>query len=796
MPKKYSTTTTLIIVESPAKCKKIEEYLGPGYKCVATYGHLRTITSLKHIDIERNFKPIYTIIDEPFKKSQIEFLRNEIKNANEVILSSDLDREGEAISYSIIELFKLPMDTKRITFNEITESAIQLAIKNPRTIDMNTVNAQQARQILDVLVGFKVSPMLWKFISSPKGKEFSLSAGRCQTPALKILYDNQKDINEHDERKVYNTTGYFTNSNIVFELNKQFETDDEITDFLDGSADFSHIYTCSQPVKIFKQPPEPFTTSKLQQVASNELHYAPKETMRICQSLYEGGFITYMRTDSKIYSNDFIDSTKKYIIKNYDAKYINENIDSMNTGVSLVKESVKKKQQTTDKPPPQEAHEAIRPTDISLFELPEGLDNKERRMYKLIWENTLESCMAVASFHSVKATITAFQNTVFVYSSELIDFPGWKIVKKKYSTDNKEYQYLQTIKQTSIIPYKKICSKVTIKGLKQHYTEARLIQLLEEKGIGRPSTFSSLVDKIQERGYVKKEDIKGRELSCTDFELENGELFEIETKREFGNEKGKLVIQPLGTIVIDFLDKHFAGLFNYEYTKLMEDELDKIAKGELMWFNLCENCNNQIDLLIDGLKDETKIEIKLDENNTYIVGKFGPVVKYIEIIDGKEAIKFKPIKKNLDIHKIENGEYMVEDILDKVDTSKTTKGQYILGTHEGNDVILKKGKFGIYISWGENSKNLKELGNRPIENITFDEVKKYLDDGNKNIREINSNMSIRKGPKGDYIFYKTTKMKKPKFFDLKNFNSDIKEDYKICDINILRSWIRENYDIS
>ena len=290
----------------------------------------------------------------------------------------------------------------------------------------------------------------------------------------------------------------------MFELNKQFETDDEITDFLDGSADFSHIYTCSQPVKIFKQPPEPFTTSKLQQVASNELHYAPKETMRICQSLYEGGFITYMRTDSKIYSNDFIDSTKKYIIKNYDAKYINENIDSMNTGVSLVKESVKKKQQTTDKPPPQEAHEAIRPTDISLFELPEGLDNKERRMYKLIWENTLESCMAVASFHSVKATITAFQNTVFVYSSELIDFPGWKIVKKKYSTDNKEYQYLQTIKQTSIIPYKKICSKVTIKGLKQHYTEARLIQLLEEKGIGRPSTFSSLVDKIQERVYVKK----------------------------------------------------------------------------------------------------------------------------------------------------------------------------------------------------------------------------------------------------------------------------------------------------
>ena len=792
MPKKYSTNTTLVIVESPAKCKKIEEYLGPGYKCVATYGHLRELSSLKNIDLKNNFTPTYTISNNAIKQKQIEFLRKEIKNADEVVLSSDLDREGEAISYSIIELFKLPMDTKRVTFNEITESAIQAAIKNPRTIDMNIVNAQQARQILDVLVGFKVSPMLWKFISSPKGKEHSLSAGRCQTPALKLIYDNQKDINDHVERKVYNTTGYFTNSNIVFELNKQFETDDEITDFLDGSADFSHIYTCSQPVKIFKQQPEPFTTSKLQQVASNELHYAPKETMRLCQSLYECGFITYMRTDSKIYSNDFIDSTKKYIITNYDAKYINENIDSMNTGVSLVKDNVKKKQSTTDKPPPQEAHEAIRPTDISLFELPEGLDNKERRMYKLIWENTLESCMAAASFYSVKATITAFQNTNFGYSSELIDFPGWKIVKKKYSTDNKEYQYLQTIKQTSIIPYKKICSKVTIKGLKQHYTEARLIQLLEEKGIGRPSTFSSLVDKIQERGYVKKEDVKGRELSCTDFELENGEMFEIETKREFGNEKGKLVIQPLGMIVIDFLDKQFAGLFNYEYTKLMEDELDKIAKGDITWFNLCEACNNQIDLLIDGLKDESKIEIKLDENNIYIVGKYGPVVKFTETINGKEEIKFKPIKKDIDLHKIENGEYTVEDI---VETIKPVKSQYSLGQHHGNDVILKKGKFGIYISWGENSKNLKELGNRPIENITFEEIKKYLDDGNKNIREITSDMTIRKGPKGDYIFYKTTKMKKPKFFDLKNFNSDIKEDYKICDINILRSWIREKYNV-
>jgi DNA topoisomerase-1 len=803
MSKKYSTTTTLVIVESPAKCKKIEEYLGPGYKCVASYGHLRELPSLKNIDIENNFNPTYTIIDNAIKKKQIEVLRKEIKNAHEVILASDDDREGEKISYCVAQIFKLDINkTKRITFNEITESAIQHAIKNPRTIDMDLVHAQQARQILDLLVGFKVSPMLWKFISSPKGKEYALSAGRCQTPALRLVYDNEQDIKSAEERKVYNTTGYFTNSNLAFDLTppNKYESEDEITDFLDGSADFSHIYTCSQPVKVYKKQPEPFTTSTLQQTASNELHYAPKETMRICQLLYEGGFITYMRTDSKTYSQEFINSTKEYIIRNYEAKYINENINNLVTGTSKPEVLKKKSKKTEDKQVKdslrQEAHEAIRPTNISLFELPETLDSKERRMYKLIWENTLESCMSPASFYSINASISAFQNMKFTYTSELIDFSGWKIVSKKYlneiKLENKEYQYLQQIKQNSIINYKKVCAKVTIKGSKQHYTESRLVQLLEEKGIGRPSTFSSLIDKIQERGYVKKEDIKGKEIVCKDYELENGEMFEIETKREFGNEKSKLVIQPLGVIVIEFLDKHFSNLFNYDYTKEMEDELDKISKGTTIWYNLCDTCNKQIDTLVDGLKDETKIEVKIDDNNTYLVGKYGPVIKCVEEVDGKEEITFKPIKKDMDIHKIENGDYNIEEI---VDTTNKIKKQYILGKYNGNDVILKKGKFGLYISWGENSKNLKEFGNRPIENITFDEVKKYLEEGSNLIREISSSTSIRKGAKGDYIFYKSAKMKKPQFFDLKNFYSDVKEDYKICNITILKSWINDKYKI-
>ena len=644
-----------------------------------------------------------------------------------------------------------------------------------------------------------------------------MSAGRCQTPALRLIYDNEQDIKTSAERKVYNVTGYFTNANLPFEHSPQgkFETEDEITDFLDGCADFSHIYTCSQPVKVLKQPPEPFTTSRIQQVASNELHYSPKETMRICQLLYEGGFITYMRTDSKTYSGEFLETVKSHILRNYadGEKYIGEKIDALTSGAIKEPPTSKKKSKKGDKDVTsgkvadslrqvahsvrQEAHEAIRPTNISLDELPEKLDakfgSKERRMYKLIWTNTLESCMAVSSFHSVTANISAFNNTKFTHTCELISFPGWKIVEKKYSTDKNEFQYLQQIKQNTSIPYKKIYAKVTIKGTKQHYTEARLVQLLEERGIGRPSTFSSLVDKIQERGYVKKEDIKGKEIICKDFELENDEICEIETKREFGNERGKLIIQPLGVIVMEFLEKHFNDLFNYDYTSKMEESLDKIAKNEQIWFEVCKKCNDEIDLLLEKIKDETKIEYNIDDNNTYLIGKYGPVIKCVEETeDGKEKINFKPVRKDIDIKNLEKGDITLENL---IDTKRNVNSHYILGQHNGMDVILKKGKFGLYITWGENSKTLKELGNRPIENIHFDEVKKYLEEGSNVIREINTNMTIRKGPKGDYLFYKMPKMKKPQFYDIKSFSSETGEDYKICDITILKSWILHKYHV-
>lgn len=783
MPKKYTTTTSLVIVESPAKCKKIEEYLGPGYKCVASFGHLRELSSLKNINVD-NFNTTYTIIDNALKKKQIELIKKAISASNEVILATDDDREGEAIAWHICELFNLNLNTtKRIIFHEITETALRTAINNPTRINMNIVQSQQTRQILDLLIGFKVSSNLKKCLL--QNKTGSISAGRCQTPALKIIYDNYIEIKNATHKKVYNTSGYFTNQNMVFTLTPEnkYETEEQIIDYLSGASDFQHIFNCSKPKQVFKKQPEPFTTSTIQQIASTNLHLSPKETMSICQKLYEAGYITYMRTDSKTYSNEFIDSTKEYILHNYTdgIKYINENIDSlvMNREKTKCNNSLR-----------QEAHEAIRPTNIHLKKLPEDYVLKERKVYELIWTNTLESCMVKAIFNSIIAKIQSYDETEFTYSSEIVEFPGWMIVAKKYPTENKDYHYLLTMKKNSVISLKKIISKVSVKNLKSHYTEAKLVQILEEYGIGRPSTFSTIVDKIQERMYVKKEDVKGIEFCCKDYILENDEIEEIETIRDFGNEKNKLVIQPLGIIVIEFLNKHFNSLFDYNYTKQMEDFLDTISKGETVWNELCKKYNDEIDILVNKCGNN-KLEIKIDDNNSYIVGKYGPVIKCSETINDKEVIIFKPIKKEIDIHTLENGDYTLEDVVDIDKIKNKIPSQFVLGKYEENDVILKKGKYGLFITWGKNSKPLKELGNRPMESITYNDVEKYLNEGSNIIRNISDNITIRKGEKGDYIFFKTKKMKKPSFYSLKDFKSN----YKDCKLDELKMWLKNVHNI-
>jgi DNA topoisomerase I len=695
-------TQTLIIVESPAKCQKIEQYLGPGYKCIASYGHIRQLNGLKSIDFKNNFTPNFVNIES--KMIQIKRISQLINKSDKVVLATDDDREGEAIAWHICKAFDLSIaTTERIIFHEVTKPALQKSVQNPGFLDMDKVNAQLARQVLDLLVGYKISPILWQCISRKSKK--GLSAGRCQTPALRLIYDNQKEIDQSPGNKVYNTTGYFTRKVVPFVLNHNFDNEDAMGDFLEESANFEHKYICSKVKNTTKNPPRPFTTSRIQQTASNEIGCSPKETMKICQRLYEMGKITYMRTDSETYSKDFTDEASKYIIRRWGDGYINENIEQLSERSDKSEKSAKAKKSPKTKkgnkdpaPAAQEAHEAIRPTNVECELLKEELTLREHKMYKLIWRNTVESCMEAAKYYSVTASITCPKaETLYKHSEEQVNFPGWKVVAG-YERDNILYAYLQTIKKGSIVTYSKIIAKLTLKNLKTHYTEAKLVQLLEKKGIGRPSTFSSLIDKIQERDYVKKENIKGTKIKCTDFELEGDELNEIETERVFGNEKNKLVIQPLGTLVLEFLIDKFNALFNYEYTANMEQQLDLIAKGEMVWYNLCKICFQQITNLSGEIGEliEEKIKIKIDDQHVYMIGKYGPVIK---IGDGDNT-SFKSAKRDIDLDKLRRGEYSLEDIME----DNPSRGQN-LGVYKDKDVILKKGQFGMYIEWDGKKKS-------------------------------------------------------------------------------------------
>lgn len=780
-----------VIVESPAKCSKIEKYLGAGYKCMASYGHFRELNSLKNIDIKDNFKPKFTISNN--KLNNIKKLKTFIENSDTVIIASDDDREGEAIGWHICDYFKLPIkNTKRIKFNEITEQAIKKAVKNYTHLDMNMVYSQIARQVLDLLVGFYISPILWKqFTYNSKNP---LSAGRCQTPALQIIYDNQKDIDNSPGKLVYNTNGYFTNKNILFKLTHNFTNQDDVCKFLEESVNFNHILKRDKEKLIEKQPPNPLSTSCLQQLASNILHYSPKLTMKVCQTLYEAGLITYMRTDSKTYSQEFINKTSTYIENKYGKQFISSDINKLserntyknNINKQKINNNKQSKNNTTENA--QEAHEAIRPTDISCCNIQKTskITNQEIRMYKLIYETTLESCMSNAVFNTITCNISAPYNYSYKNTSEDVVFPGWKIVKG-YEKNNTSFNYLLNIKNCSV-KYNKIYSESTMIDLKSHYTEAKLVKKLEKLGIGRPSTFSSLVDKIQTRNYVKLDNIQGRQINCIDFELIDDCLNEIETHKTFGNEKKKLVIQPTGIMVIEFLNYNFNELFNYEYTKNMENQLDLIANNNMIWHKLCQDNLDLINKLLKQANIQQNNtykagEIKIDEIHSYIIGKFGPVIKCNE----NDKITFKRVKKDIDIEKLKKNELLLEDI---IDNENNTINNTQLGIYKENEIILKNGKFGYYITYNKTNITIDKT-KYDANNITYDIAIEIIDNyftckDKTIIRVLNNVASIRKGKYGDYIYYKTDKMKRPKFISLKNF----KDDYINCDVESLLDLVK------
>lgn len=809
----------LVIVESPAKCEKIEKFLGAGYKVIGSYGHITHLSNLDQIDVKNNYKPSFAIIDT--KKAQIEKMRKAIKGAKEVILATDDDREGEAIAWHIAQVFALPLETtKRIVFHEITERAIKHALANPRTLNLELVYAQQGRQILDLIVGFTITPLLWKYIVS--NSKNALSAGRCQTPALRLVYDNYKEIQESPGKLSFNSCGYFTSKNIQFTLNKNFDSHDTIKDFLEQSKTHKYSLTKAKERELIKNPPCPFTTSGLQQAANNNMHISPKDTMMLAQKLYEGGYITYMRTDSKVYSEDFIEEGKNYISEKYRREYIhpeiNRLIQNKDKIVSNVQESEKdekdetkttksktaktkaikskkEKKETAAENNAQEAHEAIRPTHIDLEAIPDSEETfsaKHRKLYKLIWTNSLESMMAPAKYLQLVVNINAPYDALYKYCAEQNIFLGWKAVNG--IEEEKYYDYFQNMKE-EVINYKKITCKQTLKELKSHYSEAHLVQLLEQKGIGRPSTFSSLLEKIQERNYVTKQNVDGKKLEIIDYTLIDNAIIQEQGTKEFGSEKNKLVITQTGIFVIEFLIKYFSKLFDYDYTKSMEDELDNIAQGTKKYYELCDECYVFINDLIktnnlaaNSTNGPEKIQLAIDAKHTYLIGKHGPTIKYTKE-DG--SLGFYGVKKDIELTKLKAGHYKLDELIEtKEENSK------LLGNYQNAPVYLKKGKYGYFLECGELRKSLNTVKiNVPIKEIKIEDATTILNDraseGNNLVRRISNDLAIRKGKYGDYIFYKTETMKKPQFLKLNDFN----DDYTNCSLEFLKSWIKEKYGL-
>jgi DNA topoisomerase-1 len=781
-------TDTLLIVESPAKCSTIEKHLGPGYRCIATMGHVRYLDGLDSIDINNNYKLNFKIMES--KKSQIKKIQAEIKMSAKIVIATDDDREGESIAWHICELFHLPIDkTERIIFHEITKDVLQHAVKHPKRVNMSIVHSAHARQILDLLIGYKISPFLWKHIASDGAT--TLSAGRCQTPALRIIYENElerierlneKSLNENSY--FYSVIGFFTRFNLPFSLTASFETQNKnrIDCFLKASthenAQFIYKRVSQKPSAHVTKAPEPFTTSRLQQVASNEFAFSPSETMEICQTLYERGYITYIRTTGKSYSADFINGhIVPFIQEKWGSEYAN-----LELPMCIENDTAS-------------AHEAIRPTDIMRFGLTGDYHAREQKMYKLIWRNTVESCMSDYTFSSLETAVETniltqereqvvqeSKNEIpefytFLHTCHKPIFYGWKIVQG-LTVEQREHgamEYLLNMRNLSQVSCNKIETKVVFSSssLPSHYTEARLIQSLEEKEIGRPSTFSTIIEKIKKREYVKKQNIQGESIECVEHVVSFPEkkISQIVVQREFGTEKNKLCITSLGKSVCSFLISHFPHIFSYEYTNRMEADLDDIARPTM------ESSPNPFEKL-KRVCDACFREI--GEN----------IHKYNSEHTEKKENSEKIIIKNND---------------DTISTSNLPLlnakcGEYVIGTYGGFEIVLKNGRFGNYVVWGKDGMHRKSIEKthlqiKDLSSISLDEIVRFIENDLDNVvvtatsaggegilRIINDDVSIRSGKYGNYIFYKTMHMKKPKFVSLKDFQKNI---YTCSDADLL-----------
>ena len=747
----------LVIVESPAKAKTIEKFLGTGYKVLSSYGHIRDLKKRAFsIDIADNFKPIYEIPED--KKKVVEELKAEAKKADMVWLASDEDREGEAISWHLVEVLKLkPEKTKRIVFHKITKTAILKAIEHPRDINVDLVNAQQARRVLDRIVGFELSPVLWKKIKP------ALSAGRVQSVAVRLIVDREREIQGFVSEASFRVTAVFDDGNgneVRAELNRRFKTKEEAKDFLEKciGAEFKIEDITTRPVK--KSPAAPFTTSTLQQEAARKLGYTVAQTMMLAQRLYENGLITYMRTDSVNLSELALGTSRETIVSLMGERY------------------AKTRQYATKTKGAQEAHEAIRPTYMANQSV-EGT-SQEQRLYELIWKRTLASQMADAELEKTTATISiSGVEDVFVAVGEVVTFDGFlRVYKESYDDDAEQESENRLLPQLVVgqqFTNREIQAVERYTQAPPRYTEASLVRKLEELGIGRPSTYAPTISTVQQRGYVEKGNREGVQRTYEVLKLTAGKIKESTRTEMTGSEKSKLLPTDVGTVVNDFLMEYFPAIMDYNFTANVEKEFDEVAEGEKPWTGLMEQFYQKFHPLVEqtlSVKSEHKVGervLGIDPSSgkpvSVKIGRFGPMAQ-IGSAEDEEKPRFAQLNKE---HSLET--ITLEEALELF------KFPRALGDIDGKPVTVGKGKFGPYIRYENTYVSIPKTVD-PL-SVTLEEAEQMLKDkqeaeAKKVIKTFaeNPDLQILNGRYGPYIAYQKKNYKIPENVEPADLNLD------------------------
>ena len=667
----------LVIVESPAKAKTIEKFLGKDFEVLSSYGHIRDLKKKDFsVDIEHNYKPIYEIPAD--KKKLVETLKQEADKADMVWLASDEDREGEAIAWHLFEVLKLkPEKTKRIVFHEITKDAILHAIENPRDIDLNRVDAQQARRVLDRIVGFELSPVLWKKVKP------ALSAGRVQSVAVRLIVEREREISAFKPEAAYRVIGEFLlprGELLKAELSQRLKTEDEAKALLEAckTAQFSIGDVTVKPAK--KSPAAPFTTSTLQQEAARKLGFSVAQTMMVAQRLYEAGHITYMRTDSVNLSSLAINTTKDEIVKTLGERYLHiRNYHTHTKGA-------------------QEAHEAIRPTYISHHEI--NASSQEKRLYELIWKRTIASQMSDAELEKTTATIAVSgRKEHFVAVGEVLKFDGFLKVYMESTDDESDAEgndkMLPALAKGDVLTLSSVTATERFSQAPARYTEASLVRKLEELGIGRPSTYAPTISTIQQREYVEKGDRKGTERKYRMLTLHDGKIESGEKTELTGADKGKLLPTDIGVVVNDFLTEYFPDILNYNFTANVEQQFDDIAEGKTVWNDEIDHFYKLFHPVVESalaLRLEHKVgervlgtDPKSGRPVSVKIGRFGPLVQ-IGTPEDTEKPLFASLLKGQSMSTI-----TLEEALKLFDLPRT------LGDFEGKTVVVGIGRFGPYI---------------------------------------------------------------------------------------------------